>query len=89
MRLNTLFTLSVSFLAAANARIFSGSAMEGMEEAANFQADQLERMRSFLGPQTPEQPSQPVKREPIMTFRNPKARQFHVDGTKIPDGECA
>ena len=59
--------------------------MEGLEEAANFQAEQLERMRSFLGPQLQDAP-QLSKREPIMTFKNPKAKEFHVDGTKIPDG---
>lgn len=61
--------------------------MEGMEEAANFQIEHLEQMRSFLGPQASEQAAQHTKREPIMTFSNPKAKQFHVDGTKIPDGK--
>ena len=87
MRLNALFAaVAASFLAVAHARIFSGSAMEGLEEAANFQVEQLERMRSFLGPQ-PEDAPQLSKREPVMTFKNPKAKQFHVDGTKIPDGK--
>lgn len=59
--------------------------MEGLEEAANFQAEQLERMRSFLGPSQPASDPQLQKREPIMTFKSPKAQKFHVDGTKIPD----
>ncbi|KAI0072849.1 alpha/beta-hydrolase [Panus rudis PR-1116 ss-1] len=69
------------------AKIFSGSAIEGFEDAANFQADQLERLRSFLGPDAaePSASSQHVKRESAITFKNPKARKFFVDGTKIPD----
>ncbi len=60
--------------------------MEGLEEAANFQAEQLENLRSFLGPQS-DQPAQNVKRDSTITFKNPKAEKFFVDGTKLPDGE--
>lgn len=90
MRLHALLTLAAPLLGAlagAHARVFTGSAMEGMEEAANFQIQhRLEMARGFLGPPQAEEPAAHQKREPIMTFRNPKARQFHVDGTKIPDG---
>lgn len=88
MRLSTFLLLLASSLAPlCSARIFSGSAMEGLEEAANFQAGQLERMRSFLGPSQAPDASQLEKREPIISFKNPRANEFHVDGTKIPDGE--
>ncbi|THG97171.1 hypothetical protein EW026_g4786 [Hermanssonia centrifuga] len=58
--------------------------MEGLEEAANFQAEQLQNLRSFLGPQS-DQPAQNVKRDSTITFKNPKAEKFFVDGTKLPD----
>ena len=69
-------------------RIFSGSAMEGMEEAANFQIEQMQAMRSFLGPPDPSTASQNEKRATSLPFRSPKARQFFVDGTKLPLGVC-
>ena len=53
------------------------------------QRERLERLTSFLGPDASE-PSEPLgqlaKRESLITFRNPKAQEFFVDGTKIPDG---
>ncbi|KAI0825257.1 alpha/beta-hydrolase [Trametes gibbosa] len=62
--------------------------MEGMDTAEAIQREQLDRLRDFLGPQiTPE--SHNVRSEsriesPI-TFRNPRAREFFVDGRSIPD----
>ena len=86
MRLNAFITFAFAVVAThVHARIFSGSAMEGLEEAANFQREHIQNMRSFLGP--PVREDQLEKRaESIITFKNPKAKQFHVDGTKIPDG---
>jgi hypothetical protein len=87
MHLNAFLAYAfTALLTHVHARIFSGSAMEGLEEAANFQAEQLGRMRSFLGPAQSEEPQHSKRAEPIITFNNPKAKQFHVDGTKIPDG---
>ncbi|KAL4245091.1 Carboxypeptidase [Abortiporus biennis] len=87
MKLLTLLQIafSVTALTTPSWGRFSGSAMEGFEEAANFQAEQLERMRDFMGP-TISSDSEPtiVKRESAITFKNPKAQQFFVDGTKIP-----
>lgn len=82
---STSALLSIWF-ALASARTFSGGAIEGFEEAANFQAEQIENLRSFLGPKQEDSSTQNVKRESAITFRNPNARQFFVDGTKIPDG---
>ncbi|CAL1711151.1 unnamed protein product [Somion occarium] len=81
---STSALLSIWF-ALASARTFSGGAIEGFEEAANFQAEQIENLRSFLGPKQEDSSTQNVKRESAITFRNPNARQFFVDGTKIPD----
>lgn len=86
MRFLLLFSTLASFLVTqTTAGIFSGSAIEGFEEAANFQAEQVSRLRDFLGP-VPEEANHNVKRESAIAFRNPKARKFFVDGTKIPDG---
>ena len=84
-----LLTLALVILNAACgtcARKFAGNAMEGFEEAANLQLEHLQNMRDFLGPPTPDA-SKIGKRESTVTFRNPRAQQFFVDGTKIPDGE--
>lgn len=65
-----------------------GSLLTGMDESIAIQREGLERLRDFLGPDSfPD--SQPVKRAappPTISFRNPEAQKFFVDGTKIPDG---
>ena len=64
-----------------------GSLLTGMDEAMSVQREGLERMRNFLGPSLSD--SQPVKRqsiEPTITFRNPAAQKFFVDGKTIPEG---
>jgi len=63
-----------------------GGAMQGMEDAMQIQREQLERFREFLGPQM----SAGVEKRqssPTITFSNPAAEQFFVDGTSIPDGK--
>ncbi|KAF8584818.1 alpha/beta-hydrolase [Ramaria rubella] len=55
-----------------------------MIESANIQRESLARMKDFLGPS----PSELVGRaEPssTITFKNPKAKEFFVDGTSLPD----
>ena len=68
---------------------FAGSAMEGMEAAQNIQREQLDRLRDFLGPVPSDVPAPGTvaKRESPISFSNPRANEFFVDGTKIPDGE--
>ncbi|KAF7800102.1 hypothetical protein EIP86_011346 [Pleurotus ostreatoroseus] len=86
MKLSAILSLSAclgSIVSPAFGRIFSGSAMEGFEESANMHLEHLQAMRGFLGPD--EMPAQNVKRDSAIEFRNPKAKQFFVDGTKIPD----
>ena len=87
MKLSTLFALSSCLASAAPAwgRIWSGSASPRMEEAVNYQLEQLEAMRSFLGPMDGFTSSH-AKRDSVVQFHNPKTREFLVDGTKIPLG---
>ena len=64
-----------------------GSLLTGMDEAMSIQREGLERMRNFLGPSLSD--SRPVKRqsiEPTITFKNPAAQKFFVDGKTIPEG---
>lgn len=71
-----------------------GSELSNMDEAMAIQMEALARMRDFLGPESFPQSSPSsgtVKREvqaSTITFKNPAAKKFAVDGTKIPDGEC-
>ncbi|KAG6837827.1 hypothetical protein H0H93_016195 [Arthromyces matolae] len=60
----------------------TGSAVQGMEDALAIQQEQLQRMNDFLGPVANVQNSDPA---PTITFNNPAAKQFFVDGTKIPE----
>jgi len=63
------------------------SAMDGMQNARNIQREQLQRMQDFLGPPPPPPPTKPGSgKGSTVTFKNPAAKQFLVDGTKIPDG---
>ncbi|KDQ27644.1 hypothetical protein PLEOSDRAFT_1104326 [Pleurotus ostreatus PC15] len=56
--------------------------MEGMEESMALQREQLERLRGFLGPD----PSNihEKRQTPTASFANVRAREFFVDGKKIP-----
>ncbi|KAJ7039116.1 alpha/beta-hydrolase [Mycena alexandri] len=49
----------------------------------DIQREQLERLNDFLGPMNP--PMSTTKRQSTITFSNPAAEQFFVDGTTIPD----
>lgn len=77
-----------------------GGAMQGMEDAMDIQREQLERLHDFLGPETDttsaqkrQQPSAKGPKNPkapaTITFANPEAKKFAVDGTKIPDGKMS
>lgn len=61
-----------------------------MEDAMDIQREQLERLHDFLGPETvtaSAQKRQQPARPATITFANPEAAKFAVDGTKIPDGK--
>lgn len=62
-----------------------GGAMQGMEDAMEIQREQLERLRTFLGPESTQVQAR-AQIAPTITFSNPAADQFFVDGTTIPDG---
>lgn len=62
-----------------------GALHGGMEDAMAIQREQLERMRDFLGP-IPEPAVSKRQQASTVTFSNPAAEQFFVDGTTIPDG---
>ncbi|KAF7321520.1 Carboxypeptidase [Mycena kentingensis (nom. inval.)] len=57
-----------------------GGAMQGLEDAMAIQQEQMERLQSFLGP-----PEGPAITRSTMTFSNPAAQKFFVDGTTIPN----
>ena len=83
----SLFLLPLSALAGGGS-----SPLSNMDESISIQMEGLARMRDFLGPDSfpQSQTSGPVKRQittSTITFQNPAAKQFEVDGTKIPDGE--
>ncbi|KAG6866220.1 hypothetical protein C0991_007245 [Blastosporella zonata] len=61
----------------------SGSAMRGMDDAILIQQEQVQRLHDFLGPiSNPNTPKPPA----TITFNNPAAKKFFVDGNKIPEG---
>ena len=87
MKLSNLLALSSCLVSTTPAwgRIWSGSASPRMEEAVNFQLEHLENMRSFLGP-TDDFMSSHMKRDSAIQFHNPRAKNFLVDGAKLPLG---
>ena len=87
--LRLIFGILLVYAARACVGRFTGSAMEGMDEAAAIQREQIERMRDFLGPRVEEFGQTMAKRESPISFSNPKAKEFFVDGTTIPDGKHA
>lgn len=66
-----------------------GSSIAGMERAADIQRQQLDY---FLGPVlagTQDTASEFLSRRDAtttVTFSNPKAKEYYVDGMKIPEG---
>lgn len=91
--MRSLFGVYVLLSALLPTALGAGEAMEGMKGAMDIQREQIERMRDFLGPvvdtqsaESPEKRQQTEKKGSTITFRNPAAQKFFVDGTKIPDG---
>jgi hypothetical protein len=79
-------TLALSVLSGIGVRAQGSGASPfqlGLEEALKSQREQLERMSDFLGPPVSAASTAPP---PTITFKNPKAKQFLVEGTKIPNG---
>ena len=58
--------------------------MSGMRDALAIQQEQMSRLGDMMSvAKAP--PGSPPKGSTI-TFKNPAAKKFFVDGTKIPDG---
>ena len=86
--LATCFSLAYHVAAQAG-----GSSLSNMDESMARQRESLQRMRDFLGPDVVQgsEESQTPKRAasaapPTITFSNPAAQQFYVDGSTLPDG---
>lgn len=62
------------------------SAIDGLQNSRSIQREQLLRMQDFLGPPPPRSPPVNPAKGSTITFKNPAAEKFLVDGTKIPDG---
>ncbi|KAK0486281.1 alpha/beta-hydrolase [Armillaria novae-zelandiae] len=76
----------VAFISLCSPALGIGGAMQGLEDAMEIQRQQMERLHDFLGPIS--DPGGLPKRQPdspTISFSNPKAAKFFVDGTKIPD----
>ncbi|KAG6876647.1 hypothetical protein C0993_001545 [Termitomyces sp. T159_Od127] len=84
MTFGRYFSLFLGLVTALHGTKASGSAMQGMDDSKAIQQEQIQRMHDFLGPVSNSKGSEPAT---TMTFNNPAAKQFFVDGTKIPDGE--
>ena len=66
--------------------VFAKNAMQGMKFAKDLRQQRADRLQK-LGYAPTESSSETLhKREALITFNNPKAKEFYVDGTKIPDG---
>ncbi|ESK93701.1 carboxypeptidase cpds [Moniliophthora roreri MCA 2997] len=59
--------------------------MQGMEDAMEIQREQMQRMRDFLGPMADPSALKKRQQEPTITFANPAAEQFFIDGTTVPE----
>lgn len=61
--------------------------MPGLKDAMDIQREQLERLHDFLGPMSEplENPKHQATEASTITFSNPAADKFFVDGKSIPD----
>jgi len=76
--------LALIALAASLTGVWSiGGAMQGLEDAIEIQREQMARLKDFLGPMPQEMAAE--RRASTITFSNPAAQAFFVDGTTIPD----
>jgi carboxypeptidase D len=84
-----LLALGLPVFSCANAATNTGArADSGIDEALDIQREQLENLQTFLGPTSDDAFARPVRLKSDgtqVTFANPDAAQFHVDGTSIPD----
>ena len=82
--------LGVLLCYAAGASVFAKSSLAGMRRAMDARRGQADRLQEMMGSTHASTQDTPVlKREASITFSNPRAQDFYVDGTKIPDGNNA
>ncbi|KAL0581358.1 hypothetical protein V5O48_000734, partial [Marasmius crinis-equi] len=79
------FLLSLTLLSVLHGALGIGGAIQGMEDALDIQREQLQRMHEFLGPRPDPSTFNKRQQAPTITFSNPAAQQFFVDGTTIPE----
>lgn len=63
--------------------------ISGFEDAKAIQRDGLERLKSFLGPDAYDTDANAKRAAPEATisFKDPRAQEFFVDGANLPLGE--
>ena len=69
---------------------FAGSDVErdGSDASRAIQRDSVDHLHEFSEPMQPPEPDAATsKRTSLITFSDPRAQAFQVDGTKIPEGE--
>lgn len=86
--MRNLLSLALATLVSLPGVFGLGSAMEGLDTAMQIQREQMDRVRAMMGARVEAMNNQRRAPKPppsTITFRNPKAKDFFVDGTKIPD----
>lgn len=87
MRFSTNLSSVASLACSFFFQLAHASMHDAMDKAMSFQRDQLQRMGAdFLGPPDTTEPETINKRQSPITFSNPKAQDFFVDGSTLPDG---
>ncbi|TBU48705.1 alpha/beta-hydrolase [Dichomitus squalens] len=76
--------LGILLFCAAGTSVFAKSALKGMSQAMDLRRKQMERFQTLMAPAHTQAESL-AKRDALITFKNPKAKEFYVDGTKIPE----
>jgi carboxypeptidase D len=83
--MRNLLSLSLAALVSTLGAFGQGSALDGMETAIEIQREQIERMRTMMSDRMDVVNQRLAAPPSTVNFSNPKAKQFFVDGTKIPD----
>lgn len=78
------------FLASLWSALPCAASTHGLQNAAAIQREHVQTLKDkYLGVKNLDSSTdkhQNKKRQSLIQFKNPKAKEFHVDGTKIPDG---
>lgn len=83
--MRNLLSLSLVALVSALGVFGLGSALDGMDDSMEIQREQVERMRTMMGANMEAMKQRLAAPSPAINFKNPKAEQFFVDGTTIPE----